>query len=158
MVRKSTQFCSDWVFLWEKQWCNRQGGRVPTSPPPRDFWPGNFCWPTGKRKTRKKDKEKENRKREGGKLKRKSYKKSRGLFFFHFSKPLKFVLGLPKWEFSTKKKHFTPGKNQEKWLCPLWKIFLLHPWREVLEKASEFHTVGCFYKIIIFQPTDPSFS
>ena len=35
------------------------------------------------------------------------------LFFaFHFSKPLKFVLGLPKWEFSTGKKHFTPGKNK----------------------------------------------
>ena len=47
-------------------------------------------------------------------------------FAFHFSKPLKFVLGLPKWEFSIGEKHFTPGKkNQEKWLCPLWKIFLL---------------------------------
>ena len=46
-------------------------------------------------------------------------------FVFHFSKPLKFVLGLPKWEFSTGKKHFTIGKNQENWLCPLWKIFLL---------------------------------
>ena len=28
-------------------------------------------------------------------------------------------------EFSTGKKHFMQGKNQEKWLCPLWKIFLL---------------------------------
>ena len=33
------------------QWHNRQGsgGRVP----PRDFWPGNFCWPTGKREGKK---------------------------------------------------------------------------------------------------------
>ena len=45
---------------------------------------------------------------------RKSYKMRRGLFFFlafHFSKPLKFVLGLPKWEFSTGEKHFLPGKK-----------------------------------------------
>ena len=36
---------------------------------------------------------------------RKSYKMRRGPFFsFHFWKPLKFVLGLPKWEFSTGKK------------------------------------------------------
>ena len=35
-------------------------------------------------------------------------------FACHFSKILKFVLGLPKWEFSTGKKHFTPGKIQEK--------------------------------------------
>ena len=27
------------------------------------------------------------------------------------------------------KKHFTPGKNQQKWLFPLWKIFLLRPWQ-----------------------------
>ena len=35
-------------------------------------------------------------------------------FFFHFSKPLKSVLGLPKWKFSTGKKHFMSEKNQEK--------------------------------------------
>ena len=34
-------------------------------------------------------------------------------FAFQFSKLVKFVL-----EFSTRKKHFTLGKNQEKWLCP----------------------------------------
>ena len=32
-------------------------------------------------------------------------------FLFTFKKPLKFVLGLPEWEFSTAKKHFTPGKK-----------------------------------------------
>ena len=49
-------------------------------------------------------------------------------FFFHFSKWLKFVLGLPKLIFSTGKKTFhAGGKNQEKWLCPLRKIFLLRP-------------------------------
>ena len=35
-------------------------------------------------------------------------------FAFHFSKPLKFVLGLPKWKFSTGKKHFTAGKKLRK--------------------------------------------
>ena len=40
-------------------------------------------------------------------------------FACHFTKALKFVLGLPKWEFSTGKKHFMrQEKNQEKWLCP----------------------------------------
>ena len=54
------------------QWRNSRGvgagrgGRVS----PRDFSPGNFCWPIGKREGRKKGKmEKENRKREDGKLK-----------------------------------------------------------------------------------------
>ena len=32
---------------------------------------------------------------------------------------------LPKWEFSTGKKHFSSGKNREKWLCPLRKKILL---------------------------------
>ena len=53
----------------------------------------------------------------------------------NFSKPLKFVLGLPKWEFSTdkkkkkkKKKNISRrGKKQDRWLRPLWKIFLLRP-------------------------------
>ena len=46
-------------------------------------------------------------------------------FAFHFSKPLKFVLGLPKWEFSTGKKAFRARKKkQKKWLRPLWKMTL----------------------------------
>ena len=37
-------------------------------------------------------------------------------------------MGLPKWEFSTGKKHFMPRKKkQEKFLCPLRKICLLRP-------------------------------
>ena len=40
------------------QWRNRRvgGGRVP----PRDFWPGNFCWRIGKKEERKKGKRDEN--------------------------------------------------------------------------------------------------
>ena len=34
-------------------------------------------------------------------------------FAFHFWKRRKFVLGVPKWEFSTGKKNYTSGKNQE---------------------------------------------
>ena len=45
-------------------------------------------------------------------------KKRWGLFFFffafHFWKWQKFVLGLPKWEFSTGKQHFTLGKKIRK--------------------------------------------
>ena len=65
---------------------------------------------------------KENCKREGENRwkiengSRKSYKISRRPFFFFFIFLffyfLKFVLGLPKWKFSsTSKKHFTPGRK-----------------------------------------------
>ena len=53
---------------------------------------------------------------------------SSSYFACHFWKRRKFVLGLPKSEFSTGKKHFTWGKNQKKLLCPLRKICLLRPW------------------------------
>ena len=85
---------------------------------------------------------KENRKREGGKLKMEGGKvtkwgKNLSFFFYlHFSKTLKCVLGLSKWEFSTGKKHFTPGKKQEKWLCPLWRIFLLRLWSDNQSPAN----------------------
>ena len=50
------------------------------------------------------------------------------LFFaFHFSKPLKFALGAPKWEFSTEKKHFMPGKNSGKMTLSPLKNFPLTP-------------------------------
>ena len=40
-------------------------------------------------------------------------------FIFHFSKQLKFVLGLPKWEFSTGEKSILRReKNKEKLVCP----------------------------------------
>ena len=35
-------------------------------------------------------------------------------FCFSLSKPLKFVLGLPKWEFSTGKNYFTSGEKNRK--------------------------------------------
>ena len=102
------------------------GGGAGESAPPRDFF---LC-----------EEKKENCKREGGKLKMEGGKVTKEgedlfflfLFFFwfvsHFSKPLKFVLDLPKWKFSTGKKHFTLGKNLKKLLCPLRKMFLLCPW------------------------------
>ena len=101
---------------------------------PRDFWLGNFCWRIGKKEARKKGKrgenweekeKKENYKREGGKLKMevgKVIKEVRTFFFFFFFfffllftfENDNFVLGLPKWEFFTGKKHFTPVKKSGK--------------------------------------------
>ena len=56
----------------------------------------------------------------GGKLQN----EERTFFSFasHFSKPRKFVLGLPNWKFSTRKKHFTRREKmtlppQEKFSC-----------------------------------------
>ena len=40
-------------------------------------------------------------------------------FAFHFLKALKCVLGLPKCEFSTGKKHFTPGEKSGRTTLPL---------------------------------------
>ena len=73
-------------------------------------------------KIEKKNRRKENYKREGGKLEMevgKVIKSGEDFFFFfffflfafHFWKRRKCVLGLPKWEFSTGKKHFTPWKK-----------------------------------------------
>ena len=73
-------------------------------------------------------------KREGGKIengRRKSYEMKTFFFFFFFClslfKPLKFVLGLPKWKLSTWKKHFTPGKKSGKMTLPLQKSFPVTP-------------------------------
>ena len=52
-------------------------------------------------------------------------------FAFYFSKPLKFVLGLPKWKFSTGKKHFTPGKKSEKMTLPPQKNLPVTPLYEI---------------------------
>ena len=48
-------------------------------------------------------------------------------FAFHFPKPLKFVLGLSKWKFSTGQKHFTPGKKSGKLTLPSQKNFPVTP-------------------------------
>ena len=139
-----TKTCWIVELVKQCQWCNRCGVGLAEFPPPPPwhFWPGNFCWSTGNRETRKKGKmEKKKRKikkgREGGKLengRRKTYQMRKGLFFFFFSKPLKFVLGVPKWEFSTRKKFFYGGKkNQEKWLCPPLKIFPLTPLNNAID-------------------------
>ena len=80
---------------------------------------------------------------ENWKWKRKGMKTSRGLLFIyffnylfiylfiyfacHFLKPLKFVFGVyQNGQFYQENSYFMLGKNQETWLCPLWKIFLLH--------------------------------
>ena len=105
------------------------GGRVP----PRDFWPGNFCWPTGKKEARKKgvkiEKKEKNCKTKGGKLKMEGEKVTNWgedfflknffkYFCFSLFKITKFVLGLRKWKFSTGKKimknDFAPS---EKFSC-----------------------------------------
>ena len=81
--------------------------------------------------------------RKGGKLEMKAGKHSKkrwGPFFFffffffffasHFWKRRKFVLGLPNWEFSTGKKHFTPGKKSGKMTLPPQKNMPVTPLSE----------------------------
>ena len=118
------------------QWRNRGGGGgVRQSAPPETSHREISADLLGKKRQGKNvkggEEKKENCKREGGKIKngREKLKNEERTFFFlafHFSKQQKFVLGLPKWKFSTRKKHFTPKKKkkkkkQEKLLCPFRK-------------------------------------
>ena len=54
------------------------------------------------------------------------FKKGR-YFAFHFSKQLKFVLGLPKWKFSTGEKAFHTGEKSWKMTLPPQKTFPVTP-------------------------------
>ena len=89
----------------------------------------------GKMEKKRKKIKKEVKRWKGGKFKiggRKVTKLGEDLFFFfffasHFSKRLKFVLGVPQCEFSTEKKHFKPGKFQENMTLPLLKNIPLMP-------------------------------
>ena len=113
-------------------------GRQSASPPQKkkkDFRPGNFYWPIGKIYARKqreigwKRRKIEKVEVKYLKWKEKLQNEEKVLFFFFFfffftfQKWMKFVFGLPKWKFSTGKKHFTPGKKSGKMILPLRKIF-----------------------------------
>ena len=109
------------------QWRNRRGAGGAECPPEtsdRDI----FADVSGKKRQGKKGKgvKIEKRRWKIGNGSRKMLEKEvRTLFFFfffflafHFWKRRKFVLGLPKWEFSTGKKHFMPGKKSGKMTLP----------------------------------------
>ena len=135
------------------QWRNRRGGGgAGGRGPPRDFWPGNSCWVSGKKRQGKKGKGvkiEKKRKKIGNGSRKTSEKEVRPFFFFfffffffafHFWKRRKFVLGLPKWEFSTGKKHFTPGKKSGKMTLPPQKnmpVTPLHHLRAGLQCLSQ---------------------
>ena len=137
------------------------GGRQGCRMPPRDFWPGNFCWPTGKKGGKEKREKGWKLRRKGkflkGKVENWKWKveklqneESSPPLFFHLSKPLKFVLGLPKWKFSTGKKHFTPGEKSGKMTLPPQKNFPVMP----LEKICSWGVrnpfgVECQFKVSI---------
>ena len=115
-----------------------QGGSVP----PRDFWLGNFCWP-GKQEARKKGKMEEKRRKikkgkrrkiekgkmEGGKVTKWAEKTFFFFFFllFTFKSHWNLFWIYQNGNFILGKSISHREKNQEKWLCPLWKIFLFRP-------------------------------
>ena len=110
------------------------GGRVP----PRDFRPGNFCWPTGKKEARKKEKgvkiEKKRRKIVKGKVENWKWKveklqnEERTFFFFFlaFQNHYNLFWVYQNENFLLGKSISRREKNQEKLLCPLRKIFPLN--------------------------------
>ena len=73
------------------------------------------------------------------------------LFFFFFFgsslfKPTEICFGTTKMgRVFYREKAFNAGKNQEKWLCPLWKIFLLCP------AYGANLVLRCFYQRTIMQ-------
>ena len=111
-----------------------------------------FVVQPGKKEGRKK-REYGEEKKEHLKCKGKSMILSRGPFFFffllfHFKlKPLKFVLGLPKWKFLLGKSISRREKNKEKWLCPLWKIFLFrHCMQRLVNLQTNLHVYNLCIK------------
>ena len=98
------------------------GGAGGAEGPPETSDREIFADVSGKQRQGKKREKGWKLRRKGGKLEieaGKRYKEVRTFFFFfsfafHFWKWQKFVLGLPKSEFSTGKKHFTPGKKIRK--------------------------------------------
>ena len=113
-------------------WRNRQGGRVPPVTSDQEICAdlpgkerqGKKATMDQKRKKTEKGKV-EKLEMEGGKVTK--WGEDLFFFFFIFSKPLKFVLGLPNREISTRKKHFTLGKKSGKWLCPSEKYSCYAP-------------------------------
>ena len=126
--------------------CSGITGRGRGKVPPRNFSMGNFCWPTGKKGARKKGKKGVRKWKGGGKeakLEREEVenwkckgigmKMSRSPPFFFFCLSLfettQICSGSTKMDKFARKNHISHReKNQENWLCPLWKIFFLHPW------------------------------
>ena len=127
------------------QWRNRWGEGAEF---PQTFFTENFLL-TYREKWAKE--ERKNGERKEGKFEREEVKRWKNLkwkgkryekwvedfFFFFFLlacfslslfETTKICLGSTKMvSFYRQISYFTPGKNRENWLCPLWKIFLLRP-------------------------------
>ena len=109
---------------------------------PWHFSPGNFYWPTGKREGRKKGKWGKRRKiekREGGKLKIVQYEDFVLFCFVFFGgglfslfKTTEICFGSTKMGIFYREKAFHAVKKSGKMTLPLWKIFILRPWKKVL--------------------------
>ena len=104
-----------------QQWRNRRGGRGGRVPP-RDFWPGNFCWRIWKKEARKKGKRGENweEKVENWEWKQENVRKrGEDLFFFFFFfffcfsllKTTKICFGSTKMGIFYREKAFHAGKK-----------------------------------------------
>ena len=123
------------------------GGRAGVEcPPDTSHWEISADLPGKERvgktgKWRRKEEKSRKRKWKIENGRRKSDKMRRGFFFFfffafHFSKPVKFVLGQPKWKFSNRKNHFSPGKNSGKMILTPLKNIPFTPLRSACDKRG----------------------
>ena len=129
------------LFYVCQQWRNRRvgaGGRGQSTPQrllTRKFLLTNRE-KRGKEKKGKWSRKEGKLKKGGGKLKIEGgevIKWEEDFFSFHFSKRLKFVLGVPKREFYTGKKDFTRGKKSGKMTLPPQKNIPLTHWMSVFD-------------------------
>ena len=136
-----------------KQWRNRRGG-AGGKVPPRDFWPGNFCWRIWKKEARKKwkrgenwEEKKENYKREGGKKKRKwkwekLWKEKRGediFFFFSHLKTTEICFGNQSTFPVSFNREFSTGKKSGKAALPPQKNMPITPLTtDILKSMCEY--------------------
>ena len=71
-------------------------------------------------------------------------------FSFHFSKPLKLVLGLPKWKFSTGKKISRWEKNQENDFASSLRLWLTRSF--LLLNHHRVHLSAMLYLALFKEP------
>ena len=130
---------ADPIWNGDKQWRNSRGGGGQGAECPLTLFHRVISADLqgkerqGKKGENKKKKKKENRKREGGKLIMEGgevIKWGEGLFFsfaFHFSKPLKFVLRLPRMGIFFREKSFHARKKSGNITLPPLKNIPLMP-------------------------------
>ena len=160
-VQKSSQHRQIYLGQWRNKQVGEEGGTLPPETSDREI---SVDLP-GKERQGKMDQERRKIKKmvrwkiENGR--RKSYKMRRGpplFFFFSLFKTTEICFGSTKMGIFYQERAFhisRQEKNQEIWLCPIWKIFLLGPW---LGGGGKLAHIGRYCSTSVCHPQDSPFS